>query len=462
MEESETVRFTVNDEWIEVSPHQWPKNSTFRNMYEGDRSVPEIRLSNPRMHKENVNFIFDVVSKNVEEKPLDTDKIDWGNLMFTVNYLGLGVSVDYIYPLLLTIEDRIEWYKTCESRITHICSYNDKKEEEKLMEISYEDIQPRDSDYDTIGDNIFPFWGLGTTYHGKDEMIIESLSTIPNLFVAGDYVLSKFSRFTKKWQNIDIFSYGSDALKNILEGVRICLEMSSKEYPNPLRVDFRKWTTFRTQDSITIPIYIEGAGRHVVVKFSLFEASNSFEILDSFDLDCLSIGFEIDKPDKFYCSKRFIRAFETNTNVIDPTRQSTTYIRSLMKYSGNGFKIAVPGYNHDNIRVSQQIISTLITYDVKERNDRFRNMNFTGLQALTVSSVVRKNITQIGLIDEPVKPQYGKVGQNFLLINEVYPQLHTSFKFYNFLDPFIKKHAYKEVSEEEILTLGKNDVPFVI
>ena len=440
------MRYVINDRSFDAVPKNWPTNSTFDLMHEGDPYSDVFRLNNSGMTKESIQLIISVVTKDIKMDRLLGDDINWNDLLYTTNYLGLGVSVDFIYPLLLTIEDREEWYRTCETRLTHICSESteepskltpsayvfggtggeanyytsddekiayyrekpyyphgsteDEKKsiyEEGLLEVSINRMRPRESDYDLLGRDAFKYES-GLLFQFESELtILEALSHVPRLFVAGGYPLAKFTHGGRKWSDIDIFAYGDNALEHIKEGVRICIEM----------FDMRKIEAnsgenlfpVRTQYSISIPILtkIEHRLPHdvyepLVVQFILIKSRSKYHILNRFDLDSTCIGFDIGNHSRYYALTRFIRAFETKTNVTDPTRQSPTYIRRLIKYAKRGYNIAVPGFNSDNIRLSSKIMKLLIEDNEKIRNRSIKSMKLIGLEGLVTSALTRRNM----------------------------------------------------------------------
>nr|QBK93921.1 MAG: hypothetical protein LCPAC406_02350 [Pithovirus LCPAC406] len=153
---------------------------------------------------------------------------------------------------------------------------------------------------------------------------MKSLAHIPNLFVAGGYTLARFSN-SRDWSDIDIFAYGDNALEHIKEGVRICIEFSNKREIGPSQTN--RFFPVRTQYRISVPIpsetvYFPYQIQPIIVEFILIKSRNKYQILNRFNLDASCIGFDIATPNEFYALPRFIRAFETRTNVIDPTRQS--------------------------------------------------------------------------------------------------------------------------------------------
>ena len=59
-----------------------------------------------------------------------------------------------------------------------------------------------------------------------------------------------------------------------------------------------------------------------------------------FDIDCCCVVFD---GSRVFALPRAIRALKTRTNVVDPSRQSTSYEHRLLKYAQRNFKIAIPG-----------------------------------------------------------------------------------------------------------------------
>nr|QBK92930.1 MAG: hypothetical protein LCPAC403_00640 [Pithovirus LCPAC403] len=344
-------------------------------MHEGDRSEKNLKLSNSGMMDESIQMVIDVISKNVKNEPLDPEKVDWNNLKYTVDYLGVKSSVDFIYPLFLTIHNRVEWYKDCEFRR----SYDNKS----LIEVKHDEMKVRDPDYDIIGRNVFRRESLDKQDPEKSQMILEKLSHIPCMFVAGGYALAAFTEFKERWSDIDIFAYGPDAMEHIKESVKICLEMIEGN----LGV-LASWLhpPIRTRYSITIPI------GETIIQFILIESRSPSHILSRFDINSSCIGFELSDPTRFYTLPRFIRAFETKTNVIDPTRQSPTYIIRLIKYTRRGFCISVPGFNNDTVRMLPNILKIML---VPDRKRKIKEMKLTGLQALVASALIKQNASYI-------------------------------------------------------------------
>ena len=401
------MKFSINDETFQTAIENWPKESTFRYMYEGDRDAEEFSVSNDGMTRNTIRMIINVIIKNVTIARLKPNEIKWNDLLYTVRYLALGLSVDFIYPLLLTIKDRISWYSACESRKTDLCAHYEDAKEGELIFVRLSEMDHRPSDYDTI-----------EAYEEEKEVpeqiqssreklrksandILYELRNVLNLFVAGGYPLARFNNFETEWSDIDIFAYGPNALNHILEGVQICLELHKKSVKKEDIYNFYSTNVgdflipVRTEYSISIPIMVGGPySNAVIVQFILQESKNPFHILNRFDIDSCCIGFEIATPYELKAMPRFVRAIETNSNVIDPTRQSPTYISRLIKYLQRGTDIAIPGYNRNNITIPQKVLVAMAISKYQIRNKTLRELDLNGLQVLVVYSILKQNITK--------------------------------------------------------------------
>nr|QBK92820.1 MAG: ankyrin repeat protein [Pithovirus LCPAC401] len=445
LSQDNTKQFQTDSLSIFVDPEEWPENSTFRNMYESDKESKSYSLNSKHIDLRSIELIRDVVTKHTEMGMINPDGIDWKKLKLTTEYLGLGTSVDYIYPLFLTQQDRVDWFQSCKSRKTHICKYNP-GEKEKLIELVREDLQERKSDYGIIDTSALRFAWKDVRIYEQDAYgekcsraleLIDRLNSVPNLFVAGGAALALFHNFDKniRWNDIDIFAWGDNSLEHIIQGVRIC-----QDFTKELKTDTgcllhrddvlgngELYIPMRTKYAITVPIAIIRELLMLNVQFILIESSSPSQILTRIDIDCAAIGFHMNDPKKFYGLKRTIRALETKSNVIDPTRQSQTYIGRLIKYAYRGFQIAIPGLNMNSLFYSPNLIkiismkyefkrSKALSVSVKDgfdgtkavfismknsdeelrkvnENDirELRKMNLTGLKVLLTSIVFQMN-----------------------------------------------------------------------
>ena len=99
---------------------------------------------------------------------------------------------------------------------------------------------------------------------------------------------------------------------------------------------------------------------------------------------------------KFLALPRFIRAFETKTNTIDPTRQSPTYTRRLIKYFDRGFAIAIPGFTRNNLKLPSSLLLAMCESSTQPKQMvNIRNMKLKGLILLIVSAILKKNMTGV-------------------------------------------------------------------
>nr|QBK92931.1 MAG: ankyrin repeat protein [Pithovirus LCPAC403] len=368
-------------------------------MYEGNIEADELRLNNSGMSRESILLIMDVILRDIDREPLNPDKVNWNNLLYTVEYLGIGVSVDFIYPLFLTPQDRKDWYDTCELRRSYLCNYSE-EEEGKLIEIHRDEIHhgemiTKKPDYNIIGKDAFkvPSYIYDSSLA---EEVIMNLNHIDGLFVVGEYPLAKFDNFKRRWNNVDIFAYGPNAVDHIIEGVKICLNMFESKTGrliSDIKISAGRIIPIRSKYSIAIPINDIINETSVLIQFILIESKSPFHILNIIDIDASCIGFKISNSNRFYSLQRFIRALETGTNTTDPTRQSPTYIEKLIEHSHKGFDITVPGFNSDSLKLSPEVLKIMSTGNEDFRKQKIRELNFVGLQALVISSILRFNVS---------------------------------------------------------------------
>jgi len=406
------MKFVINDESFDASPFAWPEGSTFRLMYEGDRNSDEYRLTSPVLNGDSIKLIIDVVTRNVEREMLRLDEIDFEELKVMVDYLGIGLSTDYIYPLFLTINDRKDryFYEDDVSYDTAIngdnifedlvrVEENDIFEEvgendifEGLVRVEESDMKMRKPDYNIIGKGAFKSnkFLQHTNYNRCDE-VLKKLSIIPNLFVAGDYALARFSKFTIPWLNIDIFAYGDDSLDHIKTATRICLAFGDWEN-NHTKCRYDPMP-IRYENIISVPVFLED-NKWINFRFILCYFHSPLYVLNTLYVESERVGFDIVDPDTYYCDIRFIRAYETKSNTVDPNdlitwydlSMSGGYIESLMIASNRGFDIACPGFDGDNIVIPSNILKKIM--------DMNRNCydDLTGIQILIVSALSNRRV----------------------------------------------------------------------
>jgi len=413
-----------------------------------DEATFKLMCKDVNLDYRSVTTVIDVINRKVSMEALDSDSIDWKSLNIVTDYFKL--SPDFIYPLFLTISDR-KIYFDDNTRNDSMRDSNMKDDDNMrgLIEVKIDEMKKRKSSYDVIIKDSIRMRIINP--HSANDLdtydILRKLSHIPNLFVAGGYALAIFTR-SKKWKDVDIFAYGPNALESIIKGVKVCLELTShnstideradnflaskidKNHPNYFRfcdcavVDKKDYTPIRTRHAITIPIKSKTHGT-VIIQFILIKYLTPYHILSNFDIDSCCIGFEIvnthtcrvvrpychnitvledddsitDPVDvlchcsneerlAFYALPRFVRAFETGSNTIDPTKQNTTYIRRLIKYSNRGFDIAIPGFNKDTVRINPSIMKLMLKGTIGEKLQALDDLNLVGLESLVVSSIL--------------------------------------------------------------------------
>ncbi len=101
-----------------------------------------------------------------------------------------------------------------------------------------------------------------------------------------------------------------------------------------------KMHVIRSENSITFippPPY-----RRIQVITRLYYSME--QVLLGFDLDSCCVGYD---GKRVLALPRAVRALALGYNLVDPTRQSTTYETRLLKYARRGFRIATPGLDVD-------------------------------------------------------------------------------------------------------------------
>nr|QBK92392.1 MAG: uncharacterized protein LCPAC401_00300 [Pithovirus LCPAC401] len=389
--ESEERLFIINKISLVTDPENWPVDSMPRLMYEGDRDTSEYIINNFRMNRESIELIRSVVLRETKGPVLNLIDVNWDNVELTTRYLGLGVGVDFLYPLFLVPDDRVIWYDECEDRISHICQYRP-EDDGDLLEMNLSDVITTNSPYITLNNlNLHPKrLELICQPEEKEEItdkdkymsrlindIIQTLSNVPDLLIVRDVALARFrgiKSLTKHiskirhWDiineviNMDVFAYGPNALENIIESIKLCLELSKKNFREYQCRHYKSeeitfmnvkegLTPYRTRHQIVIPIRSKWVdlGIKLDVVFPLVKLHSKCDILTKIPLDCFAIGFDPKEPNMFYGLPRTYRSLDTMTNVVDPTRNGIMYLQMLHIVSSIGFDIAIPGFNIDDI-----------------------------------------------------------------------------------------------------------------
>ena len=379
--ESEKRLFTINGISILTNLENWPMDSMPLLMYEGDRNASEYVITNPKITEKSIGLIRFVVLREIEGPVLNISDIDWNNIDLIIKYLGIGVGVDFLYPLFLTPDDRVIWYDECGARKSHTCQYRPEDDGE-LLDMNLNDVNRTDSPYVTLNKlNLYPnklemiseteekMTGENRHFNNVIDEIIQTLSVVPNLLVVKDVALARFrgiknliKRSRYKFADtlvhvhtVDVFAYGPDSRESIIEAVRLCIELSKKTFrKSGGEVTFintkEMLTPFRTQHKIIVPIMNKCTSViDLNIVFPLVRLHSKRDILTKIPLDCFAIGFEPKEPNIFYGLPRTYRSLDTMTNVVDPTRNGTKYLWTLLGLSDIGFDIAIPGFDIDDL-----------------------------------------------------------------------------------------------------------------
>lgn len=131
--------------------------------------------------------------------------------------------------------------------------------------------------------------------------------------------------------DIDIFLYGLKPHEATAKLCQIINSIASVQGPELVIV--------RGQHAVTIiPKSVEVPYFQVILRIYSCPA----EVLIGFDLDSCCVAYD---GSHVWCTPRFHRAVVNRMNLVDPSRQSTSYEHRLMKYAKRGFRVAVPGFD---------------------------------------------------------------------------------------------------------------------
>ena len=383
--------FIINKISLVTDPENWPVDSMPRLMYEGDRDAPEYVINNFRMNRKSIKLIKSVVLRETKGPVLNLIDINWDNFELTVRYLGIGVGIDFLYPLFLVPDDRAIWYNECGDRISYVCQYRpEDNADEDLLRMNLNDVITTNSPYVTLNNlNLHPERLEKVRESEEKEVmtdenqnisdlideIVQILSNVSDLLVVRDVALARFRGIKSLFKqsigikgfepvrgaiSVDVFAYGLDAREHIIESVRLCLELSKKNFREYHRERgeseditfmniYERLTPSRTQYMIIVPVASRKSAIGLNVVFPLVKLHSKHDILTKIPLDCFAIGFDPKDPDMFYGLPRTYRSLDTMTNVVDPTRNGMRYLRMLNGISIMGFDIAIPGFNIDDI-----------------------------------------------------------------------------------------------------------------
>jgi hypothetical protein len=239
----------------------------------------------------------------------------------------------------------------------------DKKTTNVLAELSNQQIRELFSQYISGLFDGFDFTDLVIAGGciSNFEKLVSDTSDIMHLY----YTLGELG-------DIDIFIITKDPT-NAKIAIRRLLNHLKAQYPNVLFL--------RTENAITIlGIYpddncIDG----LVVQIILRLYNSVTQVISGFDIDSCCVAYDCNE---LYCMPRFLRSTVQGYNLVDPERQSLNYGYRLFKYLTRGFRIALPGYDHE------RVIKTSIN-----------NPSATGL-ARIINQVKRNRIHNMDIMDD--------------------------------------------------------------
>ena len=122
-----------------------------------------------------------------------------------------------------------------------------------------------------------------------------------------------------------------------------------------------KMKTYIIKTKNTITLYNSKYEVQIITKFY----KNIADIFTSFDLDSCCVGYS---KGNFYGLPRFIRSLAYSGNILDPKRQSPSYIHRLKKYIKRGFTLYVPGLKKNDVDYNKD---NYIVRKLREKTDRF-------------------------------------------------------------------------------------------
>lgn len=229
-------------------------------------------------------------------------------------------------------------------------------------------------DYPTI---LTPFDTEQTEYHSRSlhndlSLLINNknkhtfkmmnqLAQIPGLVIAGGSVLSLL-RFEEsgliglvdKSYDIDIFCI--HPLESKLSDEEIIRQKTTEIFNELTKIlETDKIFVVRTGYSVNFRI---NASNDYIFQFILKPYLSINHLLSSFDIDCCCIAYD---GKKLWVSQRFKRAYKHASNLVDTTKQSTSYETRLIKYAMRGFSIGIPSF--DICRVNFDYLSKLEMYE---------------------------------------------------------------------------------------------------
>lgn len=162
-----------------------------------------------------------------------------------------------------------------------------------------------------------------------------------NMVLAGGSVLAMLTQHTdeeKEFSDFDIFLYGLNQRECNRKLIQIYNTFKNVLGDNLLCV--------RTARTITFMYGIQK--RYIQVIINKYDTI--YDIIDCFDIDCCAVAYD---GSKLYYNNLFERAFITNTNVVDLTKQTLSYEYRLAKYGRKNYQVYI--FDLEKERINNQI-----------------------------------------------------------------------------------------------------------
>ena len=334
------------------------------------------------------------------------------------------------------------------------------------------DIKDYDSKY-TIKklNSIFDYYSITETKISPIYILKDILHNIINWnhwIIAGGFattlILSSFMNMDNNDINdIDLFLINDDKKldsKDILETTLTDIN-NYLNYVN--RGRFNRSYLIRSKHAVTYFIHIPDSKKqlkYVQLQFILREYKQKEQVLLGFDIDssCFYCNFDINKKLGIYATQRGLRSIYRG-NIIDPSRQSSSYSQRLMKYYEKySIPIVIPGLCLDTLQRSvdlnySQSYRRDVSLDyVKSRNqNRFHVMK--DIKTFELENNQKKICKQLyTLFRRTSNGIIGLLKLCFCTDTPVRLSLKTHKNKNNFIPPFLQqknKHMYNPIDNNE-------------
>lgn len=225
----------------------------------------------------------------------------------------------------------------------------------------------RDYDGDNILDkldSIFDYYSITETKTSPIYILKHILHNIINWnqwIIAGGFVttlvLSGFTDMTYNLNDIDLFLLNDDKEINSADILKMTLSKIDQYLNFVSSGRFNRSYLVRSKHAVTYFVHIPDSKKqlkYVQLQFILRQYKQKEQVLLGFDIDssCFACNFDKNKKLQIYATQRGLRSLYRG-NVIDPSRQSSSYLQRLMKYYEKySIPIVIPGLCLDTLQSS--------------------------------------------------------------------------------------------------------------